>query len=40
MMKFFLAPTGVECPDMPAAAYIDSVELYGDTVVFHIYHIY
>lgn len=38
--KFFLAPTGVECPEVKDATYIDSIELYGDTVVFHIYHIY
>jgi hypothetical protein len=37
--RFFLAPTGVECPEVADANYLDSVELYGDTIVFHIFQL-
>lgn len=37
--RFFLAPTGVECSEIASANYLDSVELYGDTVVFHIFQL-
>jgi hypothetical protein len=41
-VTFFLAPTGVECPEIleDNCKYIDSVELFSDTVVFHIYRLY
>lgn len=35
--SFFLAPTGVNCPEQRDYNYLDSVELYSDTVVFHVY---
>jgi hypothetical protein len=39
--QFLLAPTGVDCEAMKGkdSRYIDSVELFADTVIFHIYRL-